>query len=204
MRSVTCHCEAVFDADLPETVDMDARPQAMTEILEGTFLSARCPECGTVVKPDLAVRVLSGSRTLDLQVIPEMERYAFYRGTVKLPQGVEAVIGYRELVERVKAVRDGLSSRALEIIKYLLLARAEQDAPEAEIVVEYAGREKESLVFDVWGLKEGEAGVVRVPAALYEKTLSELSRKSSEEPFSKIFAGSYRSVRALEAEPDEA
>lgn len=203
MRSVTCPCEAVFEADLPETVDLDARPRAMDEILEGTFLTARCPECGTVVKPDLPVRVLSSTRSLDIQVVPEMERYAFYRGAVPLPSGAEAVIGYRELVERMRAVRDGVSPRALEILKYLLLARAQQDAPDTDIVIEYAGRDGGSFLFDVWGLKEDEAGVVRVPATLYDRTLEDLSRKSAEEPFSRIFRGSYRSVRILEADPEE-
>lgn len=203
MRSVTCPCEAVFEADLPEAVDLDDRPQALAEILEGTFLAVQCPECGNLVKPDLTVRVVSGSRSLDLQVVPEVERFAFYRGAVAVPRGAEAVIGYRELVERVKAVQDGISPRALEVLKYLLLARAQQDAPEAEIIIEYTGREEGSLVFDVWGLKEGEAGMIRVPVELYEKTLSELGRKTAEEPFSRIFSGTYRSVRALEAEPAE-
>ncbi len=203
MRNVTCPCEAVFEADLPETVDLDARPRTVEEILEGTFLTARCPECGTVVKPDLPVRVFSGSRNLDIQVVPEMERYAFYRGAVPLPSGAEAVIGYRELVERMRAVRDGVSPRALELLKYLLLARAQQDAPDAEIVIEYAGREDGTFLFDVWGLKEDAAGVVKVPASLYDKALEDLSRKSAEDPFSRIFAGTYRSVRVLEADPDE-
>lgn len=203
MRSVTCPCEAVFEADLPESVDLDTRPRAVEEILDGSFLSARCPECGTVVKPDLPVRVTSEARGIDIQVVPEMERYAFYRGAVPLPSGSEAVIGYRELVERIRAVRDGVSPRALEVLKYLLLARAQQDSPEAEIVIEYAGREEDAFVFDVWGMKPDEAGVVRVPGAVYEKTLSELARKSSEEPFSRIFAGTYRSVRVLEADPEE-
>lgn len=203
MRSVTCPCEAVFEADLPESVDLDVRPRAVEEILDGSFLSARCPECGSIVKPDLPVRVTSESRGMDIQVVPEMERYAFYRGAVPLPSGSEAVIGYRELVERIRAVRDGVSPRALEVLKYLLLARAQQDSPEAEIVIEYVGREKDTFVFDVWGMKADEAGVVRVPGAVYEKTLSELVRKSSEEPFSRIFAGTYRSVRVLEADPEE-
>jgi len=203
MRSVTCPCEAVFEADLPEAVDLDDRPRALTDILEGTFLAVKCPECGNLVKPDLPVRVVSGSRSLNLQVVPEVERFAFYRGAVAVPQGAEAVIGYRELVERVKAIQDGVSPRALEVLKYLLLARAQQDAPEAEIIIEYTGREEGSLVFDVWGLKEGEAGIIRVPVGLYEKTLSELGKKTAEEPFSRIFSGTYRSVRALEAEPAE-
>lgn len=203
MRSVTCPCEAVFEADLPESVDLDTRPQTVQEILEGSFLSARCPECGTLVKPDLPVRVTSGSRGMDIQVVPEMERFAFYRGAVPLPSGAEAVIGYRELVERIRAVQDGFSPRALEILKYLLLARAQQDAPDADIVIEYAGRETGSLVFNIWGLKADEAGVIRVPESLYEKALSDLGRKSSEEPFTRIFSGSYRSIRILEADPEE-
>lgn len=203
MRSVTCPCEAVFEADLPDSVDLDARPGAFKEILEGSFLSVRCPECGSVVKPDLPVRITSESRGMDIQVVPEMERYAFYRGAVPLPSGSEAVIGYRELVERIRTVKEGVSPGALEVIKYLLLARAQQDAPEADIVIEYVGRQENSFVFDVWGMKPDQAGVIRVPQAVYDKTLSELAKKTSEEPFSRIFAGTYRSVRALEADPEE-
>ncbi|MCK7470821.1 MAG: M50 family metallopeptidase [Desulfomicrobium escambiense] len=110
LRSVTCPCEAVFEADLPR-VRGPGRPsrQALAEILEGTFLSSvNCPECGTPRKagsggprgirypeprPDRSSRRWSGT--------------PFYRGTVAVPQGAEAVIGYRELVERVQAVRDG-------------------------------------------------------------------------------------------------
>ncbi|HSV56125.1 MAG TPA: CpXC domain-containing protein [Magnetospirillaceae bacterium] len=203
MRSVACPCEAQFETEFPETVDLDSRDGAETEILSGDFLTARCPRCGNVVKPDLAVRVISSSRKLDVQVIPEMERLAFHRGAVKIPAGSEAVIGYRELAERIRAVRDGRSPGALEIIKYLLMSRAQQDAPEADIIIEYAGRDQGALKFAIWGVREGEAGFVRVPDTVYEKTLAELPQKISQEPFSRIFAGPYRSIRALVAELDE-
>ena len=202
MRSLTCPCETVFDADLPDFVDLDASPDTVTEILNGTFLSARCPNCGNLVKPDVSVRITSASRSLDLQVVPELDRWSFYRGAVSVPKGTEVVIGYRELAERIRESQDGLSHAAMEIIKYFLLARAEQDSPEADIVIEYAGREDDRLEFDIWGLKEGEAGLIRVPDALYQKTLSELPHKSAEEPFSRIFSGTYRSIRILEADPE--
>lgn len=203
MKSLTCPCETVFEADIPDTVDLDEKPEALADILNGTFLSASCPNCGNLVKPDLAVRVLSPGRGLDVQVIPELDRWAFYRGAIELPKGAEAVIGYRELAERVRALRDGLSPQALEMIKYLLLARAEQDNPEAQIVIEYAGRGDSGLEFDVWGLKEGQAGVLRIPEELYRKMLSELPDKAAEDPFARIFAGSYRSIRVLEADSEE-
>jgi hypothetical protein len=203
MRSLTCPCEAVFDADIPESVDLDVSPSSLTEIMNGTFLSAKCPECGTLVKPDLSVHVTSTSRKLDIQVVPELDRLAFYRGAVTAPKGAEVVIGYRELVERMRACEDGFSPQALEIIKYFLLARAEQENPEAEIVIEYAGHEADKLVFDIWGLKEGEAGILHIPQAMYQKTLDDLPREESKEPFSRIFSGVYRSIRILEADPEE-
>jgi len=202
MRSLTCPCEAVFEADLPESIDLDAAPNIISDILDGTFLSARCPNCGNLVKPDISVRVQSFSRNIDIQVVPELDRWAFYRGAITLPKGAEAVIGYRELVERIRSNRDGFSSQALEVIKYLLMARAEQDNPEADIVIEYAGRDGDRLEFDIWGLKEGEAGVIRVPESLYQKTLSELPSKAMQDPFSRIFSGVYRSIRILEADPE--
>lgn len=203
MRSITCPCEAVFDVDLPESVDLDAAPETLTHIMDGTFLSARCPQCGNLVKPDWAVRVISASRGLDIQVVPELDRLAFYRGAVPTPKGAEAVIGYRELVERIRTNEDGLDPKAVEVIKYFLLARAEQENPEADMVIEYAGLQADQLIFKVWGLKEGEAGVLHVPEAMYKKTLEELPRRKAEEPFSRMFAGAYKSLRILEADPEE-
>ena len=54
MRKVTCMCEASFEADLPETVDLDEKGEALAEILSGDFFALTCPNCGNRLKPELA------------------------------------------------------------------------------------------------------------------------------------------------------
>ena len=116
MRKVTCMCETSFDADLPEEIDLDSEPGRIDEILSGTFFQVSCPNCGTILKPELPVRLLSRKRGMDIQVLPELERLSFHLGEVTVPKGAELLIGYAELFERARMVTDGLDPAAMEII----------------------------------------------------------------------------------------
>jgi hypothetical protein len=202
MRSVTCRCEKAFDADLPDEIDLDAEPRLIDQILSGDFFAVTCPNCGSRLKPELRVRILSRKRSLDLTVIPELERMSYYRGTVEIPKGGQVLIGYDELYERARILRDNIDPEAVEIIKYWLAAKAAEQAPEAEIVIAYAGFKDGKLTFHVSGLREGEIAVLPVDEALYKKTLAEKARSMRSDPFDRIFAGAYKSIRALEAEPE--
>ncbi len=204
MRNVTCRCEKSFDADLPDEIDLDAEPGTIDRILSGDFFALTCPECGARLKPELRVRLLSRKLGLDLTVLPELERTAFYRGTVELPKGGHALVGYGELYERAMIIRDGLDADAVEIIKYYLAAKAIEQAPDADIAVAYAGKKDGKLSFHVSGLREGEIAVLSVDEATYEKTLADKARTMRGDPFDRVFSGAYRSIRALEAEPDAA
>jgi hypothetical protein len=200
MRQVTCMCESVFDADLPEEVDLDETPGVMDSILKGDFLSVRCPSCGSLLKPELRVRLLSKKSKLDLVMIPELERMSLYMGQAGIPDGAEALVGYAELFERARILTDGLDPAAIEILKYLMLQKAEEQAPEAEISVAYAGKKEGKLAFHLTGLKEGEVAVLPVDLRSYEKSLADKKRSLGEAPFDSIFKGPYRSIRMLEAE----
>lgn len=202
MKQLTCMCETVFDADLPEEIDLDATPGVMDSILKGDFLSVRCPSCGTLLKPDLRVRLSSAKAKLDIVVLPELERMALYIGKAGIPEGAEALVGFAELFERARILADGLDPEAIEILKYLLLQKAEEQAPEAVILATYAGKKDGKLAFHITGLKEGEVAVLPVDPSTYEKTLADKKKSLTEAPFNQIFAGPYRSVRILESEED--
>jgi hypothetical protein len=202
MRKVTCMCETIFDADLPEEVDLDSSAETLDEILRGDFLAVTCPVCGVRLKPELRVRLVSKRSGLDLVALPELERVSLYRGAVELPKGAEAVVGYPELFERARILVDCLDPEAVEIIKYWLLQKAAEQAPDAEISVAYAGKKDEKLAFHLVGLKEGQVAVVPVEPGTYAKTLSEKARSIREAPFDRIFKGPYRSTRSLEADAE--
>jgi hypothetical protein len=196
-------CETVFDADLPEEVDIDASPGTLDEILKGEFLSVRCPNCGNTLKPELRVRLVSEKRKLDLVMVPELERMSVYMGKAGIPSGAEAIVGYAELFERAKLLADGLDPEAVEILKYFLVQKAEEQAPEADISVAYAGKKDGKLSFHLSGLKEGQVAVLPIDPSTYAKTLADKPRSAREAPFDRIFKGSYRSIRMLELESED-
>jgi len=200
MRKVTCMCETTFDADLPEQVDLDADPGVVDQILAGEFLSVSCPSCGSRLKPELPVRLVSKKRALDLVFLPELDRMAVYRGAADLPKGAQVLIGYPELFERARVIADGMDPEAVEIVKYYLQLKAEEQAGEAEVAVSYAGMDGGKLTFHVRGVKEGEVAVLHVGRDTYDRTLADKARSLRAEPFDRILAGPYKSIRMLEAE----
>ncbi len=203
MRKVTCRCEQVFDADLPNEIDLDAEPGRIEEILAGTFFSVTCPRCGAMLKPELPVRLRSLKRKADISILPEIDRFAFYLGKIAVPAGGEVLIGYPELYERAKIYADDLDPVAVEIVKYYLAAKAEEEAGENEdVFVTYAGAKEKKLLFHVTGLKEGELAVIPVGRDYYERTLADKRRTLQSEPFTQMFEGPYKSLRSLEAGPD--
>lgn len=203
MRTVTCRCETSFEADLPEEVDLDANPGTLDDILSGDFLAVDCPSCGAKLKPELRVRLVSKKSGLDLVALPELERTSLYRGAAELPKGAQALVGYPELFERARILADGLDPEAVEIIKYWLIQKAVEQAPEADLSVAYAGKKDGKLAFHLGGLRPGEVAVLPVDAATYSKTVADKPRSLREAPFDRIFKGPYRSIRSLEADAED-
>jgi hypothetical protein len=199
MRKVTCRCETSFDADLPEEIDLDAEPGRLAEILDGAFFKVVCPSCGASLKPELRVRLISRARGMDLIVLPELERMSLYRGKADVPKSSEVLVGYAELFERARIVADALDPEVIEILKYWLVVKAEESSPEAELSVSYAGMESGKLRFHLGGLKAGEVAVLPIGRELYDKAGADKARTLRSEPFDKVFAGPYRSIRILEA-----
>jgi hypothetical protein len=201
MKSITCLCENTFDADIPDEVDLDGDSAQLDKIRSGGFLSFTCPACGKTLKPEFPLKVKSASLKLALLMIPEDERMTFYRGKYEVPAGFECVIGYPELLDRVRAIADGFDHRAIEIMKYIFLCKAEDSDPKAQPFIFYHGIEDGSLCFHVHGLKDdGDVAVVKAPRKLYEMTLKELPAKSTEEPFDAILKPPYVSVNRLDME----
>ena len=129
-REIVCFCEHRFDADPPEEVDLARSPELEEAILAGSFMTAKCPRCGRLLKPEHPVRVRDAGRGIDLFMIPEEDRREYLHGASPPGSGggaARVVIGYAELLEALQAVRCGLDARALEVVKYYLLNRALQE-----------------------------------------------------------------------------
>lgn len=184
--TITCFCDHVIDIDTAEVEDLEKNPQLYEEILDGGFQNIRCPQCGTILKPEIQTRLVDASRNLDLLFLPEKERVHFLLGEIECSQP-RVVIGYPELVEKVKLLNDGLEERAVETIKLFLLQKSGAE----DIRILYDHRDEETLVFHISGLRKDEVAVTHIPAALYEKTLASLDERAQSEEFAYLYTPLY-------------
>lgn len=203
-RKISCFCENEWEVEVPESVDLDEEPGREGEILEGTFLSYRCDRCGKVLKPEFPMRVVSANRGLELFLLPELERGPFSLGKAdyKLDDTVRGrvVIGYPELVEKIKIARDGLDDRVIEIMKFYLLEKAEADE---SVRAYYYAKPADSIELHIYGMREDEVGVSKVPLRVYEQISGELEQKTNEEFFAPILEPPYVSIQKTYREAPE-
>lgn len=194
---VRCRCENELEIDARDSLDLDREPGALASLLDGSYLSASCPRCGAVMRPEFAVRVRWATKGLDAQVLPELDRLAVYRGKGDAPAGLEILVGYPELFERARILGDGLDAKSVEVLKYFLYEKASNDAPDAELEVRYACLAGEALEFHIAGLKEGQTAVAKLPKAAYDKAVRGFKDSVSKPPLAEVFTGPYRSIKKL-------
>ena len=197
MKQVRCRCDAMVDIDVPEIIDLDADPSSLSRLADGNSLSAVCPRCGALVRAELPLHLSSASRGIDATVLPELDRLSVYRGKIDAPGNTEILLGYQELFERARALRDGLDAKVVEGLKYILQGKADEAEPEADTSVLYNGTRNGFLEFHVLGLKSGQTGVVKLPRSSYDMMEADLKAGAQKEPFRTIFSGRYRSIKKL-------
>jgi hypothetical protein len=199
-RRIVCFCEHSFDADISITVDLGREPEVEQEIISGEFLSIRCPKCGKVLKPEFPVLIEDPEAENSIFFVPELDRGAFYRGTLtySLREANRVAIGYEELVEKFLLKRYNLDDRVVEIVKYYLLSKIMEDySGETELRILFSKQEGQTVFFNALGLKKDEVGVLKVPAETLRKVEAQLEEKKQREPFSEILKAPYVSVNKL-------
>lgn len=198
-RSITCMCGASFESEFPEELDASS-PEILGDIIGGSFLTAVCETCGTLLRPDFPLRVtgLAGAPGGygDILLLPELERDTFLLGKRDCSAD-RVVIGRAELIEKVSAYRAGLDDRVLEVLKFLLL---EKMSAREDVRIYYVDSEPGEIRFQIFGLREKEVGVTRIPPDLYRKVEADLPERLKEEPFREILTPPYVSVSKISME----
>ena len=194
IRKISCICDNAFSAEVPERIDLDAEPQILREILEGSFMNFTCASCGKLHKPEFPITILWPGKNLILEVLPETERTAFYRRKPDKGQRGETLIGYPEMAERLLVVQDDLEAPAVEALKYYLILKAQENNPEGEIRVWYRGKDRDSLEFHIQGIREDSIAVMKIPGELYEKTLRDYKRNPKAELYLSLRFSNYCSI----------
>lgn len=197
MATITCVCDKTFDAVIPESVDLSDDTGTLRQILKGTYLTFTCPHCGHLVKPEEPLRVTDANRDIDIFLVPERDRNRYLLGLTDYPDADRVVIGYPELVEKLKIYDAGLDDSAVELIKYYLLVRVGAGTTPTIL---FEDIERESLVLEIIGLRDDEVGRVNIPRGTYEQAASELPEKRLEEPYNTFLEPPYVSINKIEIE----
>ncbi len=208
-RSIACFCENVFEAEMPDAVDVSAEPGVVEAVLRGDFMSVSCPLCGKRLSPEYPCLFSGVNGDREVFLVPEADRVSFLLGRLSYDIGKpwRVAVGFTELAEKLRAAAQGLDDRVIEIMKYYLITRpspsvASPDvgsaaAREADVSVVFAGVEGGKLLFNVSGLKEGEVGVARLGTDVYGKIKSDVENRVKTDPFKEFCTPPHVSVRRV-------
>jgi hypothetical protein len=200
VREIECYCGERVETNFAEAVDLDTDPAATDAILDGTFMSLVCPHCGTLLKPELPVRIYSASTAFEVALVPELDRVGFARGTLDYDIGAPAriAVGYPELVEKVRIWKAGLDDRAVEVVKYYLLSRALEGDEQRDVRVLFVGVESDGrLRFQIEGLRDREVAVSRVAEATYSRAKERLNEIPADDPLRDMLEPPYVSINRI-------
>jgi hypothetical protein len=195
-RKIPCFCDNTFTVEYPGEIDLDARPEYLGEIMDGSFMNFTCTSCGKKHKPEFPITVVWPSRGMRLEALPELDRGEFYRKKGE-PGNAETVIGYPEMADRIAVFRDGLDPVVIEAIKYYLLLKAEETYPDQEVNVWYQNQTPDFLELHLHGFNDDEIAVTKVPMTVYEKTAQDFKKNPRGELFKALRSGSYLSVQNM-------
>lgn len=194
MKTITCTCDNVIEADFKDRYSAEDDDTLLDSILEGDFLSVTCGECGKVLKPEIPVRITGKNPPLDIYFVPEKERDAVLSGKKDFPDADRIVVGYPELEEKILAAVSSLDDRAVEVLKFYLLNKIDE---EAEVSIYLHEVEDGNLRFRIHGLKEDEIGIVPVDRKLYDKVLSQIDELETSEDLGEVLTPPYVSVQKI-------
>ena len=202
-HKIPCFCDNTFVVEAPEEINLNTDPQYIEDILAGNFMNFPCGSCGKRHKPEFPLTVNWPDKGLSLEVLPELERGAFYRRKPKKEgEPGETVISYPEMSERIAMIKDGLAVEAVEAIKYYLFVKTDETYPEKDFSVWYHSKNEKGLEFHIHGIKDNEVAIMNIPASLYEKTLDDYRTNPKDEPFTSLRVKSYCSIQNM-LRPDE-
>jgi uncharacterized small protein (DUF1192 family) len=195
-HTLHCPCKNVFSIDYDEEINLDANPDIIEKIMDGTFMHYTCSKCGKNHKPEFHISIIWDAKKIKMDVLPELERGEFYRRK-KDPPNMVTIIGYPEMAERIAVLRDELEPIAVEALKYFLFMKADEHYPENNISVWYQHKAMDNLELHIHGIRENEVAVSRVPLQMYQTILTDYKKKPRSEPFSSLKHRTYISLQNM-------
>lgn len=194
MMKIYCNCGNEIETDFPELYNTVEQPDIYRQILDGTFLSVRCKNCDTLLKPEIPVKITDPERKIELLFRPDNERLQFLSGKLDLPAADRVVFGYPELAEMVIILMHDLDDRVVEIIKYFYIKKS---GPGADISVFLDTVSDDKLRFRIHGLRSDEIGLVDIGKDFYKKIQNDLKEILKKEDLHEVLAPPYVSINKV-------
>lgn len=190
-KEIKCYCDNTIKLEIEKEYDISSNKSTMESIMNGSFQTATCPQCGKVLKPEFEFKLTGGKK--DLYFFPELELGAYMRGEHKVPGKAQVAVGYPELMEKLTINDKGLDEKAIEYLKFQLLQKADT---EKDVRIYYTETKDNKVIFNIHGLRPDEIGVVGVPFDVYEEAVNEVKKNPPSE-IKEMFTPPYVSVRKL-------
>lgn len=213
---ITCACEHSFKIEHKEKINLDKEPEKIIDIQEGNFLTFICPQCGKTIKSEIKTRLEWKSKNEILFLVPEINRIACLNFCAGLKQiNIETneeikepflkpdetpVIGYSELLDRVNVLHSNLNPRAIEAVKFFVMDSAKNMNKKNVRIVFQKITHDDFLEFYIYGIKENEIGIMKVPINLYEQVVYDIENRKSPEIFKGLYIGQYLSYKNIHIE----
>ncbi len=194
MKKIYCYCGNVFEADIQDEINLLDNPKIVDQIINNNFMEFKCPACDKVFKPEYKIRFYNDN--IDLMMIPEIERDSLLAGSISI-ESKQVVVGFQELREKFIILKYHYDDRIIELIKLYLL---EKTNSKPDIKILFTKKENELLVFNIYGLKEGETGISKIPESIYNSISSNLEERLKEPDIEEFLSLPYRSINKISTE----
>jgi len=194
MKKLTCFCGNSFEIDLENKIDLLKNPEISDKILENNFLEYKCPSCGKILKPEYTLEFFG--ENLSLTMIPEIERDSLLAGNIEL-QTDQVVVGYPELKEKFIIQKFSYDDKIIELIKLYILKKINSNL---DIKILFSNMENNNLIFHIFGLKEKETGISKIPEHIYTSINKNLNERLKDPEILGLLSLPYRSVNKISTE----
>ncbi len=194
MTKIDCYCGTSFEVDIKTEINLLENPEIEVQILNNNFMEFKCPGCDKILKPEYKTRFYSDD--MDILMIPEIDRDSLLAGKIKI-ESKQIVVGFQELREKLYIKKHHYDDRIIELIKLFLL---EKTNTKLDIKIIFTKKEKDDLVFHIYGLKEGETGISKIPESIYNSIGSNLVERMKDPGIMELLSLPYRSVNTISTE----
>lgn len=200
MRKFTCPCEQVFNVDFPEVVNLDSTPEILKSIKDGSFLTCICPSCNAVLHTDVKTKLEWPTKNITFILIPEIERSEFLSEIQNLPAetGIQTLIGFAELSDRIEVINANLNPLVIESIKYHLAVKALETTTDSKLKILFEKvLENKDMEFHIHGIKKNEVAITIIPEHIYKTVQESINDNPDSEPYISLRKATYISFQNI-------